>query len=407
MLHQNLRLKKAAVAEEEEPSIDTDKLSYEIFSILESKFLFGYDEAKGVNNNTSLLLPSPIPSSSPHRVNTTQRGKVCILSIDGVGMRGLYVGKALSYLERSIRNISGKPDARISDYFDLGAGTGTGGIFTAMLFVSSPSVPVYNADDTWRFLAENGGRLYSVKKTGRQSNQRKSLFQCLFGGRKKGANTLTPTPTVEMERSLKETFGEDINLSDTARPVLIPCYDLRTSAPFVFSRADALEAESFDFRMWEVCRATSAELGRFEPVELRSVDRTTCCVGVDGGVAMRNPTAAAITHVLHNKQEFPFVRGVEDLLVLSLGAAGGSTTLFCNEAMEYEKVRRWKEEDWARPISQISSNGAADLVDHAVAMAFNHSSGCSNYVRIQVSTRLSLTRSPSFPFNLITVDRQT
>jgi hypothetical protein len=28
----------------QEPSIDTDKLSYEIFSILESKFLFGYED---------------------------------------------------------------------------------------------------------------------------------------------------------------------------------------------------------------------------------------------------------------------------------------------------------------------------------------------------------------------------
>ena len=33
-----------AETEMQEPSIETDKLSYEIFSILESKFLFGYDD---------------------------------------------------------------------------------------------------------------------------------------------------------------------------------------------------------------------------------------------------------------------------------------------------------------------------------------------------------------------------
>jgi len=36
-------------------------------------------------------------------------------------------------------------------------------------------------------------------------------------------------------------------------------------------------------------------------------------------LAMSNPMAAAITHVVHNKQEFPLVVGVEDLLVLSVG----------------------------------------------------------------------------------------
>jgi hypothetical protein len=37
----------------QEPSIDTDKLSYKIFSILESKFMFGYD-------NQKLWIPKPI-----------------------------------------------------------------------------------------------------------------------------------------------------------------------------------------------------------------------------------------------------------------------------------------------------------------------------------------------------------
>ncbi|XXG42334.1 hypothetical protein AAC387_Pa01g2646 [Persea americana] len=42
----------------QEPSIDMDRLSYEIFSILESKFLFGYDDLK-------LWLPKQItPSTS-------------------------------------------------------------------------------------------------------------------------------------------------------------------------------------------------------------------------------------------------------------------------------------------------------------------------------------------------------
>ncbi|KAJ1404636.1 Acyl transferase/acyl hydrolase/lysophospholipase [Sesbania bispinosa] len=56
-----------------------------------------------------------------------------------------------------------------------------------------------------------------------------------------------------------------------------------------FSRADALETDSFDFRLWEVCRATSVEPGLLEPVQMRSVDGQTKCVAVDSGFVRSNP----------------------------------------------------------------------------------------------------------------------
>lgn len=95
---------------------------------------------------------------------------------------------------------------------------------------------------------------------------------------------------------------------------------------------------------------------------------------------MSNPAASAITHVLHNKQEFPFVRGVEDIMVLSVG-----TGQFLEEARyEYEQVKRWRAKEWARPMAKIAGDGSADLVDQSVAMAFGQC-GSSNYVRIQAN----------------------
>ncbi|CAH9106507.1 unnamed protein product [Cuscuta epithymum] len=178
------------------------------------------------------------------------------------------------------------------------------------------------------------------------------------------------------EAFAEEKTGRSLTLKDTLKPVLIPCYDLSSRAPFLFSRADALESDSFDFRLWEVCRATSAEAGVFGPVPMRSVDGSTRCLAVDGGVAMSNPTAAAITHVLHNKEEFPLVRGLEDILVLSLGT--GQLLEGCS--LPCEQVKEWKGNEWAR----ISGDCSADLVDHAVAMAFGQSRS-SNYVRIQAN----------------------
>ncbi|KAL3820013.1 hypothetical protein ACJIZ3_005918 [Penstemon smallii] len=352
----------------EEPSVDSDKLSYEIFSILESKFLFGYDDPK-------LWIPKQISSivddNNAVQEIKNQRGKICILSIDGGGMRSILSGKALSYLETALKNKSGNPDAKIADYFDVAAGTGVGGIFTAMLFAANDqNRPIFNADDTWKFLAAEGKKFYRrVSKGG--------LFKRVLGK--------TGSASSGLEKAMKEAFkdektGRSLTLKNTVKPVLIPCYDLTSTAPFLFSRADALETDSYDFNLWEVCMATSAEPGVFDPVCMKSVDGSTRCVGVDGGLAMSNPTAAAITHVLHNKQEFPFVRGVEDILVLSLGA--GAQTL--EGGFEYDQVKKWTAKDWARPLARISGDGSADLVDHAVAMAFGQSSS-SNYVRIQAN----------------------
>ncbi|CAA2970407.1 patatin 6 [Olea europaea subsp. europaea] len=365
--------------EMEEPSIDTDKLSYEIFSILESKFLFGYDDQK-------LWVPKQIDPATEQPKNDVvftasfnddgvqavknQRGKICILSIDGGGMRSIISGKALAYLETALKNKSGNPDARIADYFDVAAGTGVGGIFTAMLFaINDRNRPVFHADETWKFLAAKGKQIYRCSK----SNHPKANFF------KRAFNKKT---TTGLEKAMKAAFkdektGRNLTLKDTLKPVLIPCYDLSSTAPFLFSRADALESNGYDFKLWEVCLATSAQPGVFDPVCMESVDGSTRCVAVDGGLAMNNPTAAAITHVLHNKQEFPFVRGVEDILVLSLGSCGQGS-------FDFDEVKKWKAKDWARPSARISGDGSAELVDHAVAMAFGHCRS-GNYFRIQAN----------------------
>lgn len=337
----------------QEPSIDTDKLSYEIFSILESKFLFGYDDSK----------PEPANSVVAGSIKN-QRGKICILSIDGGGMRGILPGKALAYLEHALKSKSGDPNARIADYFDVAAGSGIGGIYTAMLFGSRDgNRPIFKADDTWQFLTRNAKGLYGG--AGILKRVLRTGSGCCSG-------------TAKLKKVMKESFSE-LTLKDTLKPVLIPCYDLKSSGPFLFSRADALETDGYDFRLSEVCRATWAEPGVFEPVEMKSVDGQTKCVAVGGGLAMSNPTAAAITHVLHNKQEFPFVRGVEDLLVLSLGMGQ-----LLDVSYEYDRIIKWKAKHWARPAALISNDGAADTVDQAVAMAFGHCRS-SNYVRIQAN----------------------
>ncbi|PKA62118.1 Patatin group A-3 [Apostasia shenzhenica] len=312
-------------------SSDIDRLSYEIFSILESKFLFGYgDQFLFRSGQPETLLKAAIACPK-----ASTAGKIRVLCIDEGP--GIVAAVALAHLEIALAKQCGNPAARISDFFDLAAGSGTGGVLAAMLFTRAPDGrPLFSAGEALQFTLKNRRKFASSRKKG--------VFHRSGG-------------------IFRRVFGES-TLRDAIKPVLIPCFDLATGAPFLFSRADAVEADAFDFPMRDVCAATCA--GKAS-AEMRSVDGRTRIRAVGGVVAMRNPTAAAITHVLNNKLEFPFAAGVEDLLVVSLG--GGEGVAAPPSAAE---------------LVRIASEGAVDMVDQAVALAFGQSIAAS-YFRIQVN----------------------
>ncbi|KAG6498957.1 patatin-like protein 3 [Zingiber officinale] len=327
-------------------AVDVDRLSYEIFSILESKFLFGYDDS----SQPSLLSSASPAGSLP--LAAGPGGRVCILSIDGGGRPSdaLLSAASLARLESYLQRRSGNPSARVADFFDVAAGSGAGGVLAAMLFSRGPDGrPLFAADEALRLLA---------------TWSRRSSF-----GSGQGGSVLERLLQRRPWRRLRRVFG-DATLRDTVKPVLIPCYDLATGAAFLFSRADAMEADGYDFRIREVCAATCADPAS-SAVYIRSTDGRTRIAAVGGGVAMGNPAASAITHVLNNKQEFPFAVGVDDLIVLSLGT---------NFSAPQKPPKRP-----AKPTAElvrIAVDGTADMVDQAIAMAFEQNR-MNNYVRIQ------------------------
>ncbi|KAI4301255.1 hypothetical protein L6164_034549 [Bauhinia variegata] len=308
--------------------MELSKVTLEIFSKLEQKWLSHCQTSK----------------------------KTRILSIDGGGTTGIVAGAALVRLQEQIRLQTSDPNSQIADFFDIIVGTGIGALLAAMITADDGSGrPLYTATDAVNVIARRNSELYELKPTGFFRRRRR------FSAR-------------SMDSVLKELFqkkedGGTLTLKDTCKPLLIPCFDLKSSAPFVFSRADASESPSFNFDLWKVCRATSATPGLFKPFDLTSVDGKTSCTAVDGGLVMNNPTAAAVTHVLHNKRDFPSVNSVEDLLVLSLGN-GNSGRKLCHEGK------------CSTPsVVDIVLEGVSEIVDQMLGNAF-----CWNrtdYVRIQ------------------------
>ncbi|PON74174.1 Patatin-related protein [Trema orientale] len=331
-------------------SYGVDKLTYEIFSILENKFLFGYGDPNSKISNPEK--PHNLISST-NGGGGSSNGKVRILSIDGGGATdGLLAADSLSRLEASLREKSGNPNAAIADYFDVVAGSGAGGVLAAMLFTRGrDGGPLFTAEAALKFMAKNRRKIFRSSPAG--------FFR----------RVLMPAAG-RAEKLFGKVFGE-LSLRDTLKSVLIPCYDLATGAPFLFSRADAFEMDGYDFKMRDVCAATSADPTTAGAFEMKSVDQRTKILAVDGGIAMNNPTAAAITHVLNNKQEFPLCNGVEDLLVVSLG--NGESEFGAGDVTSSPATAR---------LLRIAGEGASDLVDQAVSMAFGECRA-SNYIRIQ------------------------
>ncbi|KAK9086766.1 hypothetical protein Syun_029160 [Stephania yunnanensis] len=324
---------------------DLSKITLEIFSKLEQKWLSHCDTTTAT---------------------AAAAKKTRILSIDGGGTLGLVSGSALIHLEHHIQAKTSDPHSRIADFFDLVAGTGIGALYAALLTADDGSGrPLFTACDAVRFVADNHSDLFKTTRLSSPFGLLKRRFQ--FSSR-------------SMERTLKDVMrrrldGKFLTLKDTCKPILVPCYDLNTSAPFVYSRADALESPSFDFELWKVCRATSATPNLFKPFELTSLDGKTRCLAIDGGLVMNNPTAAAVTHVLHNKRDFPCVNGIEDLLVLSLG--NGPLT-----APSTKPLRR-NGKCSTPSVVNIVMDGVSETVDQMLGNAFCWNP--SDYVRIQAN----------------------
>ncbi|XP_075482813.1 putative inactive patatin-like protein 9 [Primulina tabacum] len=312
--------------------MELSKVTLEIFSKLEQKWLY-HCEGK----------------------------KTRILSIDGGGTTAIVCCAALVHLEDQIRARTGDCTAAIADFFDMVAGTGIGALVAAMLVANDGAGrPLFSARGAAKFVEENEAELFRAAGGG--------IFRrrTRFSGK-------------SMDKVLKEAFRRDdgkiVTLKDTCKPLIVPCFDLNSAAPFVFSRADATESASFDFELWKVIRATSATPSFFKPFKLYSVDGKTSCLAVDGGLVMNNPTAAAVTHVLHNKRDFPSVTGVDDLLVLSIG--NGPLT-------SPAKMKLTRGGDCSTgAVIGIALDGVSETIDQILGHAF-----CWNpndYVRIQAN----------------------
>jgi len=152
-----------------------------------------------------------------------------ILSIDGGGIRGILPGQVLVELERILQLNTQDANARIADYFDLLAGTSTGGILTCLsLCPESPqsSRPRFTAKQAVDLYLERGDEIFDV-----------SIWKRIQSA---GGLTDEKFDAKELERALRD-YGGNVRLSQLLKPCLIPSYNIEKRYPHFFTQHDAVK----------------------------------------------------------------------------------------------------------------------------------------------------------------------
>ena len=284
-----------------------------------------------------------------------------ILSIDGGGIRGIIPGQVLVSLEQKLQEISGNPDFRIADAFDLIAGTSTGGILTCLYLCPDKNTgkPKFSAPEAVDLYLQHGDNIFDV-----------SIFRRIesldgVAEAKYSADAL--------EKALKDYLG-DIKLGDLLKPCLITSYDITRRQAQFFNSADVkTQGSGWDFYLRDVARATSAAPTYFEPANISSLDRQVYPL-VDGGVFANNPTMCAWVEAYNAHPELK----VSDLHILSIGTGE------VDKSYHYSEAKNWGKIGWIGPVLDIMMSGVSETVDYQMRKLFKSAGYPDHYLRLQI-----------------------
>ncbi|XP_020551440.1 patatin-like protein 2 [Sesamum indicum] len=351
---------------------------------------------------------------------------VTVLSIDGGGIRGIIPATILAFLESKLQERDG-PESRLADYFDIVAGTSTGGLLATMITAPNEEKrPIYAAKDIVDFYLQHcpglfpGCRLilifamfYRYSSINRSRHNLLKTFKNLFGPKYNGRYLRT---------LLREQLGE-LTIKETLTDLVIPAFDIKRLQPVIFTTTDvcifsicillpqvdakinahllqilgqAKEKAYRNANLSDICIGTSAAPTYLPAHYFETIDeggKVTSYDLIDGGVAANNPsqTLIAISHIssgiLAGDSEYVQMDPLDSskILVLSLG------TGIVKQAHEYnaETAARWGLFGWVYkkgniPLLDVFGDASSDMVDIHVSTLFQSLHTQNNYLRIQV-----------------------
>ncbi|XP_027353761.1 patatin-like protein 2 isoform X2 [Abrus precatorius] len=297
---------------------------------------------------------------------------VTILSIDGGGIRGI------------IPELDGE-SARLADYFDVIAGTSTGGLVTAMLSAPNDKQrPLFAAKDIKPFYLDHSPKIFP-QYSGLWGSIRK-LLRSLRGPKYDGKY---------LHEVLREKLGET-RVHETLTNIVIPTFDIKALQPIVFSSYQIKNTPSLDARLSDICIGTSAAPTYLPAHNFKNEDTEGNVHEfnlVDGGVCANNPTLVAMNQVtkqiMNENPDFFAIKPMEygRFLIISLGTGTPKNEQKFNAKM----AAKWGLLDWltysgSTPLIDVFTQSSDDMVDFHLATVTQALHSEDNYLRIQDDT---------------------
>ncbi|KAI3754751.1 hypothetical protein L1987_54541 [Smallanthus sonchifolius] len=314
---------------------------------------------------------------------------ITVLSIDGGGIRGLVPAIILEFLETELQKLDGE-DARIADYFDIIAGTSTGGLITAMLTAPDENRrPLFAAKDIKNYYLQKCPKIFP-QDCNMVTKVVKNVTGPLYDGK-------------YLHESIRKKL-KDIKLGDTLTNIAIPTFDIKRLQPIMFSSYEIEEKPYMNAKLSDICIATSAAPTCLPPhyFETNHKGETHEFNLVDGGVAANNPTLVAMGEIakqlIRRNLDFPLPQSLEyrRYLVISIGTGeckmeGGKYT--ASEASKWGFFGWWYNANGSCPLLDILTQASTDMVDIHLSVIFKALNIETNYLRIQ-EDGLERTLSP-------------
>ncbi|KAK4393313.1 Patatin-like protein 1 [Sesamum angolense] len=278
---------------------------------------------------------------------------IAILSIDGGGVRGIIPAVLLAYLESQLQELDGD-DVRIADYFDVIAGTSTGGLVTTMLTApDTNNRPLYAAKDIVPFI-------WSIRLKFFLSQGLIRMMKGFHGPRYDGKYLHSLT---------REMLGST-RLHQTLTNVVLTTFDIKKLQPAIFSSYTAPKDSTMDALLSDICISTSAA-PTFLPSHYFENQGAKFNL-IDGGIVANNPTLVAISEVtreVSNKNPDLFPIKPMDFgrfLVISLGTGARKN----EETYDARRAAHWGVVRWlyVNQVAGILLNSAiANFVEALIA----------------------------------------
>ena len=189
-----------------------------------------------------------------------------VLAIDGGGIRGIIPAIILTEIQKRLT-------LNLFQVFDLIAGTSTGGIIALGIGTRCKNNGPCSPSELVDLYLQNGPAIF-----------RKDLLT-------PERQVLLPKYSPDALQAALEQFFQDTEFRTALTPLLISSYDLQGQLPFFFKSHRIAADPTYNWKVTEIARATSAAPTFFPPLHLTRGDKDYALV--DGGVFVNNPSMAA------------------------------------------------------------------------------------------------------------------